>query len=192
MTVIKDGTGQGFLTKVDEDNHLSTRSVAQSEAAHISIRNQKTFSILGQTTTVAAVEKTILVVINNSSELLAVDNILVSLQGESGKPAIFRGYVGQKTFTSGGTAVTPVNLNVTSTTTIDTIAVENNPTLGGSDTQALKIFLESTGAFATDFDGIIILGQGGSIRVTVEGDAAAVGKIALSRIILFETHIGMH
>lgn len=193
MTVIKDGTGTGVLTKVDEENNFHTISVSVPEAAHVSIRDKKTFSILGRTTIAAGIEKTVLVIINNSTNLLGIDNILVSLQGESGKITIFRTYVGTRTYTTGGSSKTPVNLNVTSTGSIDVTAVENNPTLGGSDSEAFSAFFESTGSFATAFDGRIVLGISGSIRVTVEGDALAAGtKIGLTRVILYQMNEDIH
>lgn len=193
MTVIKDGSGQGFLAKVNDENRLNTHTVSIQEAAHVSIRNEKTFSIFGETTIVAGTEKTILILINNSSNLIAIDSVLASIQGETGKPVIFRIYIGKKTYTSGGTSKTPLNLNVTSAVTIDVTTVENNPTLGGTDSEAFKIFLESTGAFATDFGGSIVLGRQGSTRITVTGDVAASGtKTGLSRIIFFELDKEVH
>lgn len=193
MTVIKDGSGQGFLAKVNDENRLSTHTVSIQETAHVSIRNEKTFSIFGETTIAAGIEKTVLILINNSPNLVAIDNVLASIQGETGKPVIFRIYIGKKTYTSGGISKTPLNLNVTSLVTIDVTTVENNPTLGGADSEAFKIFLENTGAFATDLEGSVILGRQGSIRITITGDAAASGtKIGLSRLIFFELNKEMH
>lgn len=164
------------------------------EAAQASVHDQLAFSIIG-TTLITAAEKTVLVLINNttSSRTIAVESLRIGLQGETGKPATFRMYIGRRTYTAGGSAVTPVNLNATSTLVLDVAAYQDNPTLGGSDSQAQQSFLESTATFDTSFNGEIVLPAGGSMRATVQGDATASGtKTALARLLYFALATELH
>lgn len=194
MTVIKDGAGSGNLAEVDSQNRLHVSAVTIPEAAHASVHDQLAFSIIG-TTLITAAEKTILALINNttSAKTIAIDSLRIGLQGETGKPATFRMYLGRRIYTAGGSPVTPVNLNATSTLTLDTTTVQDNPTLGGLDSQAQQSFLEATGTFDTEFNGEIVLPPGGSIRVTVQGDPAASGtKTALARFLYFALAEELH
>ena len=185
MTIIKDGTGQGFLAKVDEQNRLSASAVAIPEIAHVSIRNGFSFQIEGETKIEAGTEKTVLILINNSDNILAVERVFTSIQGESGKVTTIKLYLGNKTFISGGTAKTPKNLNNVSVNTIDVTVRENNPTLGGSDTKIQGFYMEQTDSIDTNYFGSIILGRGSSVRTTCTGAAGAAGTFNCDASILY-------
>lgn len=53
--------------------------------------------------------------------------------------------------------------------------IEDNPTLGGTDTRIQEFYMESTGSEDTNYFGAIILGRTSSIRVTCTGGAGAIG-----------------
>lgn len=193
MTVIKDGTGTSQLARIDDENRLHVSAVTITESAHVSIHEGKAFSIIG-TTTITNVEKTIILLINDttSEDTIAIESLRIGLQGESGKPATFKLYVGRRTYSSGGTVITPVNLNVASTNTLDVTTVQDNPTIGGSDSQAQQAFFETTTTFDTEFNGNIVLPPSASIRITVTGDSTASGtKTALARILYFVINMSL-
>ena len=193
MTVIKDGTGTGFLARIDLENLLETHSVTTDEYAHESIAHGGSYRILGTTTITAATEKTVLIVINDSDDLITVDRVTTSIQGESGKPATFKTYIGRRTYTSGGTSVTPINLYANSAKVLDISAYYDNPTLGGSDSQIQQAFMETTTTLDTQFDSAIVLPPNSSIRITITGDAAAAGtKIAFSRLLYYRIDESLH
>jgi hypothetical protein len=181
MTIIKDGTGEGYLAKVDSDNFLHVSARTYTLMTNVSIRDQFAFSAIGTTQIVANTEKTVLIIINNAASLIpvAVKSIVQSLQGESGKPVTFKGYVGKKTYTSGGTQITPANFYAGSSNILNvTIYQDNNPSdlvLGGVDYEFGRIFMETTGTTEFLFDGAMIIPPGGSGRVTVTGATGAAG-----------------
>lgn len=187
MTVIKDGTGTSELAKVDNENRIHTADVDIALVTHESGAHGLSFDVLGTTTIAASVEKTILVLINSSaSTTIAIQSNVISIQGETGKPVTLKAYIGKRTYTSGGSVATPVNLNVGSPTTINVTAVQDNPTLGGSDSLISQAFLEATSTGLFDIAGAIILPPTASIRVTVMGDSTAAGtKIAATRFEYF-------
>ena len=183
MTVIKDGTGTGFLAKVDDENFLHTSARTFSMATYVSANNELVFAVTGTTTIPAgaAVEKTILVLINNatSTQTIAIQSVIASIQGDPGQPATFKAYLGKRTYSSGGTLVTPTNLNAGSPNTLDVTVAADNPTLGGTDTFFAQVFFELTLTGEFVINGLIILPPSGSLRGTVTGSGAATGgKIA--------------
>jgi hypothetical protein len=185
MTVIKDGTGTGNLAKVDDLNRLSTTGIGITEASESSVIDHLAFSLIG-TTLITNVEKTILVLINNatSTKKLSIQRHRIGLQGETGKPATFKTYIGNKTYTASGTVATPVNLYTGSADILDITAYQDNPTLGGTDVQIQQAYLETTSIVDTEFDGALIAPPSSSIRVTVTGDSTASGtKNAFARIL---------
>lgn len=191
MTVIKDGTGTGFLARVNEENRLSVVAVSVTEIANESIEDGTAFEVFGTTTITAATEKTVLVVINNSDTLLRVHSIITSVQNEATKITTIKKYIGTKTFTSGGTTVTPVNLNTMSLNLLDVTAVANNPTLGGTDSQIEEIYslLDDT-IIREDIDETV-LAKTKSIRITCTGAAGATGgfNCAVSMTLFTSTEI---
>lgn len=174
MTVIKDGSGNSFLAGVTSDNRLQTEAIAIEDAAHASQERGLAFQSFGTTTIVDSTEKIVFVLINNSDTPIAIQRFIVSIQGQTGKPVTLKGYLGSKTYTSGGTTKTPVNLNVSSLEVSNTTFVSDNPTLGGSDTQAIEVYLEATIATTVNQEGMIILGKTNSIRITCTGASGAV------------------
>lgn len=185
MTVIKDGTGAGFLVRVTEEHRLATVSVSVPQIANESIEDGLAFQIEGETTIVAGVEKTVLIIINNSDDLISIERIFTSVQNETGIIITARIYLGQSTITAGGTAKTPINLNTASLNTIDVTALENNPTLGGTDTKIQEHYFRLTDTECTEYFGAINLAKNKSIRVTCEGSAGATGTFTCDASILF-------
>ena len=174
MTVIKDGSGSSFLAGVTSDNRLQTEAINIADAAHSSQELGTAFQSFGTTTITAATEKTVFVLINNSDTPIVIQRFIVSIQGQSGQPTTIKGYLDSKTYTS-GELKTPLNLNVSSLEVSDTTFVSDNPTLGGSDTQAIEVYLETTIATIVGQEGMIILGKNNSVRITCTGAAGAAG-----------------
>ena len=188
MTIIKDGTGNGFLARVDSDNLLETHAVITDEYVHQSVSHGDSYRILGTTTIAAGVEKTILIVVNNSDDLINIERVTTSIQGESGKPVTIRIYIGNATVTAGGSSSSPVNVNVTSTNTITITGTQNGPTIGGTDTKILEVFMESTSTDRELANGGIVLGRNNSIRITCQGFAGAAGTLnSNTQILLSKT-----
>ncbi len=179
MTVIKDGAGQGFLAQVGPNNDLHTLSTIISEISAASGAGMA-FEAEGETTIVAATEKTILLLINDGNESLEIGNIFISIRNDTvGIITVVKFYLGNKTFTSGGTEKNPKNLNTGSVNLPDVTLVENNPTMGGTDTKILELYFQlgDGSNVIVPFDGGIVLVKSGSFRVTVTGGAGASGTL---------------
>lgn len=191
MTVLKDGTGKGYLVKVDDENFLHVSARTYVLMVHMSASEQLAFSSVGTTQIAAGAEKTILVLINNitSTKIISVKSIIQSIQGETGKPALIKGYVGKKTYTSGGTAITPTNLYAGSNNVMDvSVYQDNNPSnlvLGGTDVEFGRIYMEITGTTEFLFDGALILPPGGSVRIAATGHATAAGTNYATEIVQY-------
>lgn len=183
MSEIQDGTGSGNFAKVDTAHFLHTSSKTHVLMVNVSASKQLAFSAIGQTTIISGVEKNIFVIINNvtSANNIAVKSIIQSIQGEDGKPALFKGYIGKKTYVSGGTKITPTNFFAGSNGMLDVSIYSDNPTLdGGQDFEFGRIYMEQSGTTEFLFDGAMIIPPGGSGRVSVTGDPTASGtKIAV-------------
>lgn len=176
MTVIKDGSGTGFLAEVGSSNDLHVRAITISELSEAS-EVGVAFEAEGETTITALTEKTVLILINNGDISLEIGNIFISSQNETGKITKVKIYLGNKTYTSGGTPKSARNLNTGSGNVSDVTIVEDNPTLGGTDTKIIELYFQSGDGnnIVIPFDGGIFLERTGSLRVTVTGDTLAAG-----------------
>lgn len=184
MTVIKDGAGTGLLARVDNENLLEAHAVATDEYVFEGIAHGNAFRVLGNTTITATTEKTVLILINNGDAILGIDRVTTSIQGESGKPVTIKIYIGNATVTAGGSTATPVNTNVTSVNVLNATGTQNNPTIGGTDTNILTVYMESTSIDRELTNGAIVLGRNNSIRVTCTGAAGAAGTFNCNTHIL--------
>jgi len=127
--------------------------------------------------------------------LIAVDRITTSIQGEStaGKPVTIRIYAGSATVTSGGSSASPVNVNITSVNTITIAGTQNNPTIGGTDTKTLEIYMESTSVDRELVNGGLAIGRNNSVRVTCQGFAGAAGTLNCNtQILLWKVQKTLH
>lgn len=176
MTVIKDGSGSGYLAKVGASNDLHTRAVTFAEISAAS-EEEVAFQAEGETTITAATEKTILLLINDGTDKLEIGNIFISIQNESTKITTVKMYLGQATYSAGGSSKSAVNLNTGSNNSPDVTMYENNPTVGGSDTVILELYFQvgDGSSVMVPFHGGIVLAKDGSFRVTVTGAAGAAG-----------------
>lgn len=178
MTVIKDGSGEAFLAKVGSNNDLHTKSIDFTEISDASSVGGA-FQAEGETTIVAATEKTVLILINNGDTSLEIGNIFISVRNETGKITVVKGYLGKATVTAGGTLKSAVNLNTGSVKVANATLYENNPTTGGTDTRVIELYFQSGDGsnFVLSFDGGIVLTRNGSFRITCTGAAGAAGTL---------------
>lgn len=179
MTVIKDGSGTGFLAKVGAGNDLHVVATTISEIS-AATGDGVAFEAEGETTITAATEKTVLVMINDGDEALEIGNIFLSIRNDTvGIITVVKMYLGNATVTAGGTEKDPINLNTASVNSPEVEIFENNPTIGGTDTKILELYFQ-LGDGSNEiipFDGGISLSKNGSFRVTVTGGVGASGTL---------------
>lgn len=184
MTIIKDGTGNGYLARVDSENLLEGHVVTTDEYVHQSISHGDAYRILGTTTITAGVEKTVLIIVNNGDDLVSIDRVTTSIQGQSGQPANIRIYIGKATVTAGGSSSSPINVNITSANILNITGTSNSPTIGGTDTKILDIYIESTSVDRELINGGVVMGRGNSTRISCEGSLGTTGTMKCNTHIL--------
>lgn len=178
MTVIKDGSGTGFLAKVGANNDLHVRSIQSTEISNAS-ESGVAFQAEGETTIVAGVQKTILILINNGDTNLQIGNIFISIKNETGKITTINAYIGKATIVSGGSVRSAINLNTGSVNVPNVTLYEDNPTLGGTDNVIIELYFQygDGSNFVLSFNGGIVLTRNGSFRITCTGAAGAAGTL---------------
>jgi hypothetical protein len=145
---IEDGTGSGGLVGVTS-NKLRTLSVNIPITFHQSIdeHHQNVYTAIGTATPSSGVVIPFFLQNNDSSLLLVVDRLYVQAVNLTGGTALPNtgAYISLgfgRTYSSGGSAVTPVNQNRTSTNTASVTAYHNNPTLSGTFVEAYRWYAE--------------------------------------------------
>lgn len=127
--IIEDGTGQGHKAKVTAENRLYTHSLAIPVQAHISENHQQAFQVCGQID-IADSEKVILFLKNDDPDRKAVITyirIMSAGAADLNKDAYFSIKM-NGIYSSGGTAVTPVNMSAGSNQEAEVIAYQGTGT----------------------------------------------------------------
>lgn len=170
MTVIKDGAGTGAVASVNEINQLSTIAMQQSEAA-VGSDMGVCWVVDGQAVMTSGLERTVLIITNSGPTEVEIGLTITSVQNNpqsSGLTAIVRTYIGTATG-SAGTPKIPVNMNTKFTTIPNVGVTTNSPTIAGTDTEITQYYFQMQDTLDIDWQSSIILAQGGSYRVTVQG-----------------------
>lgn len=134
---LEDGKGSGGLAQV-EDNRLRATVTACTLSNHITLDSKDggVFTTVGTATiTVAGTYYPMFIQNTDPSFLLVFERIIVEIVGVTGGTALpnvgdYFSLLFNSTYTSGGTPITPVNLNRTSTKVANVAAYNNNPVLG--------------------------------------------------------------
>lgn len=185
MTVIKDGTGSGFLAGVNKLNQLLTRSVAVAEIASASELGNS-YQVDGETTLSSGTERTIIVLINNEPQNVEIQRIFLSVQNQTGVISTIKTYIGQATVASGGNARTPKNINTTSTNSLSVTVLDGNPTINsGTDVKVQEQYFQQNDTETNEYEGSLVLGTNGSVRVTCTGGSGSVGTLTADVSILY-------
>ena len=110
MTVIRDGSGKGYITKVTSECRLSTESITEDVVAHINEIEQQVYSIIVSRTPTGAGD--CFCYVKNSSSL---DLILRSITLAAASDETIQIKIRDAGTPVGGTTYTPVNRNSGST-----------------------------------------------------------------------------
>jgi hypothetical protein len=132
---IEDGTGQGFRTGVTAENQLLTQAETHELQHHISMNEGQVYQAIGTHTLASGGTKTILHIRNNDpARFMVVSYMRIQFPGGDGTidAATYFDCGFNETYTSGGTEVTPVNMNASSGNVASVVAFQDNPTVGGS------------------------------------------------------------
>lgn len=170
-TMIKDGTGSGFLAEVDSDNHLHVDAITESAIAHASHKNKAAFFAHSQYTTTSTNQRVLSLKNTSTTNLLWVDKIILPTDTNC-KYIIEEVSAG----TGAGTALTFTNLNLTSSNTPDADAFGGAEVTGITAATHLTHFnLLANTTFVFNFEGALLLGLNNEIAVKVAENGVATG-----------------
>jgi hypothetical protein len=186
---IEDGRGKGLIAAVTEGGQLLVKSENHPLQQHYSEMDGQAYQVVGDIVAGVGGAATFNVLhITNISATMKLNVTYIRLQivdADATMPddgTYFQIGVGH-TYTSGGTIVTPVNVNRTSGNTADANCYDNNPTTDGTFTEIDRYYPTGDGDTVTyNKEGSVILGLNDTIGIRcVTGDGTAVGT-AYARI----------
>jgi hypothetical protein len=174
--IIRDA-GNGVGAGVTEDGYIKTIADSHPIQHHASLVHQDAYQILGDFASINNSTENILHIKNSSSTMKFVITYvrvqMLDFAGGTAVPNVATYFVMGKglTYTSGGTGVTPVNMNFASGKTADLVCYDNDPVLGGSLTEIDRWYVESEGKMMTyNKEGSVILGQNDTFAIQVVSD----------------------
>jgi hypothetical protein len=171
---IDDGIGRGFSAKVNKENRLGVESVSLAAQAVRSREYGEAFQVEG-TITITTSDTPVLWIRNDSQDkLLVVTYLRVMSIGAAASNV--DGYFTIKlgsTYTSGGGAVTPVNLNRNSGRISPTVAYDGSSSLTLSGGSQIDKNWEANSMQAYNKEGSIVLGNNDAISVWHKGSTVA-------------------
>ena len=181
---IEDGYGSGRFAKVDSAHRIEVAATSIPIIADAA-RNGYAFSIVGHRTLASSNEENVLILRNDNPSLdVHLQSIRMSVKTSTDVELKF--YFGA-TYTSGGTAITPVQLNRGSARSSGVIGYENSGTALVVGTTAAEEFsnqrVATTGSTFLTSEGAIILGPGDTYLMTGKG---ASGDLIEGVIFMFE------
>jgi len=179
-TPIKDGTGKGYAAKVDINNRLYVDSRSHTLQHDISHRHQRAFQVRGEATPVSGSATVLHINNGNTTQALVITYLRLQAVGLTGGTAVpdtgnyFDVNFG-RTYTSGGSSVTPINAYQGSAkTATDVTAYDSAPTVGGTALVLDRWYVSADGAMETFIKGgSVVVGPGQNMDITYTGDHTA-------------------
>jgi hypothetical protein len=167
-----DGTTAGVTT----ENQLEVQSESHSLQHHVSSRNENAYQVW-DTTTLTNGTKTVLHLKNgDSAKKLVVSYIrlqMIDPSGGTAPPAAANYFdIGfNRTVSSGGDTLTPVNMNAGSGKTATGTFTGNGPTMAGTFAEFDRQYVEADGKMIIyNKDGSAILGLNDTLEIRVTSD----------------------
>lgn len=188
--MIRDGGGRGYLAKVTGENQLKTVAESHSLQHHISRTSGEAYQVMGDFASINNSTYTILHLRNtNAIKKVCISYMRIQAVGLTGGSSLpdsgtyFQiGY--GRTYSSGGTEVTPVVMNQTSGIASGVTSYDNNPTLAGTFTEFDRWYVEGNGKMMTfNKEGSVILGQNDTLEIRIVSDHTA--GTAYARVTFF-------
>lgn len=193
MIILLDGSGSGYAAKVDKFNKIWTYAESGSHQHFVSERDGQAYQVIGEANLAAATVVSLHVTNNSPTQRMVVTYIRHQIVDQSGGTAIpnasnyFRVALG-RTYSSGGSAATPVNANEGSSNSADVTAYEGAPTLAGTAKEIDRWHTQAEGDMNRfNKEGAVIIEQGKSIELAYVGDQTS--GIIYSRLSFFMEEI---
>lgn len=191
---LEDGTGDGFSAKVNKYNELLTSADSKPIQHVISVRDGQSYQVIGDFTSINNSTHTVLHIKNTSSSRNLVITYIrmqtIDLAGGTAPPSATNYWqIGTgRTVSSGGSTVTPVNVNFSSGNTADVTATDNNPTMSGTFTELDRYYIQSEGDTVTyNKEGSIIIGKDDTLEIRIV--ASSTSGTAYARVSFYEEDV---
>lgn len=176
---IKDGRGRGYDASVSDVNRLNVSSKSQARSFYISRDDGLTFNLISTDAGAAAGDLIFYLKNTSSTRNIHLDRI----EYHSANAAVWK--VWQVTGTGSGTAITPSNLNLTSSKTAEAAGLGNGAITGLTTGDQMGTHRNGAdGHGDMTFEGALILGPNDAIAV--EYDTGTTGAAEIEAIFWYE------
>ena len=183
--LIEDGQGTGYKAHVTNEHELVVRAVSESIQRHRSEVGDA-YQVIGD---FAAVNNSTFPVLHikntHTSKVMYITYIRlqpVSLSGGAFSSDTFFSIGTGRTVASGGTVVTPVNMNLGSGKTANATCTDNNPTMSGTFTEFDRWYPDANHKMQTfNKEGSISLAQNDTLEITLRSnhtDGTAYARVS--------------
>jgi hypothetical protein len=174
--MILDGTGHGFKARVDGDHRLRTYSKSASIQHVVSEHEQEAYQVIG-TATLSSGTVTVLHIKNISSDTNMVVTYLrhqvIEATGGTSFPNASNYFSVRlmRTYSSGGSTATPVNVFGGSGNTAEVTCYQNGPTLVGTAKEIDRWYTKADGDMNTfNKEGALLIPPNQTMEVSYVGD----------------------
>ena len=180
--IIESGSGNGKIATVDSDNRLSVVAFNLPFQHLVAKDYNKTFQVWGEANLASGTVTPIHVKNNTSDKVLVLTYLrwqVIDPTGGTGLPsaANYMSFGYGPTYSSGGTATSPINMSSGSSVVSGAVAYEGNPTLSGSLTEADRWYPAAEGEmYYYNKEGAAIILPGATFAMQFTGDHTS-GKV---------------
>jgi hypothetical protein len=173
---IRDGKGRGNVAAVNSDNKLMVYSQSSSNQHSISEETQQAYQCIGTATLASGTVVALHIKNTSSTKNMVVSYIRHQVIDPSGGTAVpnasnyFKIALG-RTYTSGGSEVTPVNVYAGSGNTAEVTAYDSAPTLAGTASEIDRNYTQSEANMQSfNKEGALIIPPNQTIELSYVGD----------------------
>jgi hypothetical protein len=187
--MIKDGTGKGYLAKVDDHGRLAVAANVIDHKQHHALYHKNLY-IVNFDIVLGSTSETPMAIFKNLDGTKDFEIYSAEVNADT-QTDVFWHFNDE--YTSGGTVVTPVNSNRGSGATISTAqalvyegGAADDLVLDSTDRVTFhSSFLSANSAHQMSFDGALILTSGTTASMTVQGSTS--GRVNLTVIMAYHT-----
>ena len=168
---IEDGQGSGKLVAVDARNRIRTLATTENQISYISERTAQSYTIYGKRDfTAAQTDQDILHIQYTGETSLHISTVVFATNSTRAKVECFVG----SSYTAGGTAVTPINLNQGSGNTLSATCYNGiTPLTASAGTKEVVDVRINAGTVIMDFKDALILKKNNTFFMKGEVSASA-------------------
>jgi hypothetical protein len=191
MFQLKDGTGSGYLTKVDNRNRVYTNSVSIREMSFISGVDEQAYAFTTSNLSITTSEYAVAwITMPTGTDHMHIEKAWLNWNGgdtNHNRVCFVRFHGAMGTPSANHQAVTPRNLRVGSSNSANLTVYEWDGVGSGmtvsTNGASMGLIHVTQGLTTVDLDGSVIVPKDGVLGLTVEGEEA--GKFAMGLTLWF-------